>query len=132
MTISLVEVYTKGREICHFGLSKVPKGLTGAFYGREKVEKTFWFCDLFIFKRQPHLTPVNRDVKFQSKYVKGVPFVNRRYTKGEPFQSKMFFFRRVGPLGGAFAFKTSLSTSPRKYAFPLTSFCLVPEVFIFL
>ena len=91
MTISLVEVYTKVREICHFGLSKVPKGLTGAFYGREKVEKTFWFCDLFIFKRQPHLTPVNRDVKFQSKYVKGVPFVNRRYTKGEPFQSKMFF-----------------------------------------
>ena len=75
MTISLVEVYTKVREICHFGLSKVPKGLTGAFYGREKVEKTFWFCDLCIFKRQPHLTPVNRDVKFRSKYVKGVPFV---------------------------------------------------------
>ena len=37
--------------------------------------------------RQPHLTPGKRDVKFQSKYVKEVPFVNRRYTKGEPFQS---------------------------------------------
>ena len=26
-----------------------PKGLIDAFYGCKKVEKTFWFCGLFIF-----------------------------------------------------------------------------------
>ena len=28
---------------------KGPKGLTNEFYGCEKVEKTFRFCNLFIF-----------------------------------------------------------------------------------
>ena len=41
-------------------LSKGPGNLaiTGAFYGCEKGEKMFWFCDLLMFKRQcnlPHL-----------------------------------------------------------------------------
>ena len=31
----------QGREISHFGLEKGPKGLTDAFYGCEKIEKTF-------------------------------------------------------------------------------------------
>jgi len=26
-----------------------PKGLEDEFYGCKKVEKTFWFCDRFIF-----------------------------------------------------------------------------------
>lgn len=39
----------KGSEICHFGLEKGPKGLIHAFYGCEKIEKTFWFCDLSMF-----------------------------------------------------------------------------------
>ena len=30
-------------------------------------------------------TTVKRDAKFYTRYVKGVPFVNRRYTKGVPF-----------------------------------------------
>ena len=55
------------------------------------VKKSRKRCGFVIFSylkvRQPHLTPGKRDVKFQSKYVKGVPFVNKRYTKGEPFQS---------------------------------------------
>ena len=38
----------KGRKICHFSWYKNPKGLTGAFYGCEEVEKMFWFCDFFI------------------------------------------------------------------------------------
>ena len=29
-----------------------PKGLTYTFYGCEKVEKTFWLCDILIFQRQ--------------------------------------------------------------------------------
>ena len=28
------------------------KSLTDAFFGCKKVEKTFWFCDIFIFQRQ--------------------------------------------------------------------------------
>ena len=41
----------QGREISHFGLEKGPKGLRDAFYGCEKIEKTFYLCDLFIFQR---------------------------------------------------------------------------------
>ena len=38
------------REICHSGGKKTQKGYqTDTFYGCEKVEKTFWFCDSFIF-----------------------------------------------------------------------------------
>ena len=34
--------------------------------------------------------PLNKmNAKLQTKYVKGVPFVNRRYTKGVRFLSKM-------------------------------------------
>ena len=44
----------KGRDFTHFGLYNGPNGLTDAFYGCEKleVEKTFWFCDLFLFYSQ--------------------------------------------------------------------------------
>ena len=84
----------------------------------------------YLKVRQPHLTPGKRDVKFQSKYVKGVPFVNKRYTKGEPFSVINGFFRRGGPRGGTFPFKTLLSTSPRKYNFPLTSFWFVPDIIL--
>ena len=64
--ISLVQVYKRllgyhnGKKMNM--LAKL-KGLTYAFYGRGKVEKTFWFCDLFIFYRQ--CTPaVKRNAKF--------------------------------------------------------------------
>ena len=40
--ISLVELFERVGQ-------KDPKGLTDAFYGCEKVEKAYWFCDLFIF-----------------------------------------------------------------------------------
>ena len=43
--ILLVEVYESGRNICHLGLVKGPKGLIDEFYGLYKVEKTFYFCD---------------------------------------------------------------------------------------
>ena len=42
----------EGRDICHCGMWKDLKGLTGSFYGCEKDKKTFWFSDLFIFKRR--------------------------------------------------------------------------------
>ena len=67
----------------------------------------------------------------QLKWMLGGNICQQKVYERGTFSVKNVFFRRVGPLGGAFAFKTLLSTSPRKYAFPLTSFCLVPEVFIF-
>ena len=45
------------------------KGLRDAFYWCEKVEKKFWFCDLFILKRQCIYSSLKRD----AKYVKHVP-----------------------------------------------------------
>ena len=38
--------------------------------------------------------------------------------------SEKWFFKRVGPLGGASQYETLLSTPPRKYTFPLTNFLL--------
>ena len=37
---------------------------------------------------------VKRDVRFETWYVKGVPFVNIRYTKWVPFLS-MFLYKKV-------------------------------------
>ena len=31
-------------------------------------------------------TAVKRDAEIKTRYVKGVPFVNRRYTEGGPFK----------------------------------------------
>ena len=36
--------------MCHFCLLKSPKALKDVFCGGDKVYKTFWSCDLFIFK----------------------------------------------------------------------------------
>lgn len=51
------------------------------FYVCEKIEKTFWFCVVFIqhFKDDA-FTAVKRDAKFQNyrRHVKGLPFVNQK------------------------------------------------------
>ena len=43
-------------------------------------------------------TAVKRDINFSTRYVKGAPFFNRRYTKSVPSLSKVVY-KRVG--GGA-------------------------------
>ena len=40
-------------------------------------------------------TVVERDAKFYTWYVKGVSFINRRYTKGETFLSKTVYKRVI-------------------------------------
>ena len=35
-------------------------------------------------------TAVKRDAKFSTRYVTGIPFVNRRYTEGVPFCEKWY------------------------------------------
>ena len=41
-------------------------------------------------------TVVKRDAMFLTRYVTGVPFVNRGYTKGVPFLSKLVYKRVRG------------------------------------
>ena len=82
----------KGSENLLFRLVRDPKGLTDAFYGSEKVEKTFWFCDLFIFYRQC--------IRSKLGMWKKAPLVNRWYTKGVPFLPNMAFKRVRGWTSG--------------------------------
>ena len=53
----------------------------------EKVEKTFWFCASYF--KDSAFPAVKRDAVFLNGYVKGVPFLTRRYTERVPFLSKM-------------------------------------------
>ena len=55
--------------------------------GCEIVEKTFSLCGVLISILL--LTAVKKDARFYYRYVNGVQFVNRRYTKGVPFLLKM-------------------------------------------
>ena len=73
----------EGGEICHCGMWEDLKGLTASFYGCEKDKKTFWFSDLFIFKRRlrrGHLC-------CQKWFVKG----SGSGPGAEPFPYKMLF-----------------------------------------
>ena len=54
--------------------------MTDAFHDRQKVEKTVWFCDLFIFKDST-FTAVKRDAELYTRYVKRVLIGNRKCTK---------------------------------------------------
>ena len=66
------------------GLLKGPKGLTDEFYGFIKSRKrSISVIDSCL--KDSAFTGVKRDAKFQTRYVKGVPSVNRRYSKGVPF-----------------------------------------------
>ena len=53
------------------------------FMAVKKVQKSFWFSGLFKF------AVVKTDAKFQTKFVKGILFVNKRYTKEVSFLSTM-------------------------------------------
>ena len=74
----------KGKGNLSFGSVKGPKGLTDEFYGFIKLRKSS------IFVIDSHLndsasTAVKMVVKFETRYVKGVLFVNRKCTKEVPF-----------------------------------------------
>ena len=71
---------------CFFYQEKGPKGLKDAFYGCERVEKTFWFCNLLIFKDST-FTAVKRDAKFLPRNVKGFSLKNGTW-RGEGLDLK--------------------------------------------
>ena len=58
-----------------------------------KSERVYWFCDLFISKRQ-FIYSSWKGCKGSD--VRGVPFVDKRYTKGVHFLSKMIYKRVRG------------------------------------
>ena len=63
---------------------KGPKGLTDEFSGCIKSRK----CPIFVidsYLKDSAFTAVKRGAKFETRCVKVVPFLNRRYSKGVPF-----------------------------------------------
>ena len=76
-----------------------------------KVEKKFYFWDWFLIKRQCIYSRY-KDAKFLTRYVKGVPFVNRRYTKGVPFSWKLVYIRVKGLHLGAEPPRTNICWVP--------------------
>ena len=66
----------KRREICHLRLWKGPNGLTDEFYqfyGFVKSRKHSLIFVIDSYLKNSAFTPVKRDAKFQTRYVKGVP-----------------------------------------------------------
>ena len=57
------------------------------FIALKKLRKSPGFV-IDSYLKDSVFTAVKRDEKFLTRYVKGVPFVNRRYTKGVSFLSK--------------------------------------------
>ena len=59
-------------------------GLTDEFYGSINPRtRSIFVIDSYL--KDSAFTAVKRDAKFYTRYVKGVTFVNRRYTRGVPF-----------------------------------------------
>ena len=70
-------------------LRKGPKGLTDEIYGfinRQKV--LFFLIDSYLIDSA--FTEVKKEAEFKTRYVKGVPFVNRRYTEGDLFRERWY------------------------------------------
>ena len=63
------------------------KGVTEEFYGFIKLKKRSIFV-IDSHLNESAFTSVKRDAKLLNRYVKGVPCVNRRYTKGVLFYVK--------------------------------------------
>ena len=79
------------------GLNKC-KGLTEEFYGLIKSRKRSIFV-IGCHVNESAFTSVKRDAKLLNRYVKGVPCVNRKYTKGVLFYVKSGIYMGVGPWG---------------------------------
>ena len=76
-----------------------PKGLTDEFHGFKKSRKrSIFMIDSYL--KDSAFIAVKRDAKSQTRYVKGVPFVNRRYMKGVTFSWKMVYKRVRGWTSG--------------------------------
>ena len=123
--ISLPEEYERLQGILSFRFVLWPKSATKGFYGAVKKSSQFSCFVVYSWGKwapgKVHLQQFKEGTaKFQTRYVKGVPFVNERYTKGVPFLLKMIYRRvrgwtskRWGWGGGSLPEKSFV-----KYLFP--------------
>ena len=91
LAISLAEVYECVGEICHFVGKKAQKGQQVHFMAVKKLRKRSGFVIYSWYVKDNAFTVVERDAKFYTWCVKGVSFINGRYTKGGTFLSKTVY-----------------------------------------
>ena len=83
------------REISHFVGKKAQKGEQVHFKAVKKLRKRSGFVIYSWYFKESAFTVVERDAKFYTWCVKGVSFINRRYTKVGTFLSKTVYKRVV-------------------------------------
>ena len=119
VAILLVEVYEKVEESVIWVCERAQQcqGLTEEFYGFIKSRKRSIFV-IDSHLNESAFTSVKREAKLLNRYVKGVPCVNRRCTKGVLFFVKngiLMGIKGVVHRGGPSLYKMLLSTPPPPY-----------------
>ena len=66
----------------------------------KKWRKRFGFVIYIRILKTVHLQKFVKEMKSSTRFLKGVPFVNRKYTKEVPFLSKMVCNRARGLTSG--------------------------------
>ena len=101
------------REISHFVGKKAQKDQQVDFNAVKKLRKRSGFVIYLWYFKESAFTVVERDAKFYTWCVKGVSFINRRYTKGGTFLSKTVYKRVRGRTSG--------------WSLPVYHFCSTPQ-----
>ena len=93
--ITLVEVHQRVEESVISVFKRAQNGQQMHIMAVKEPRKLSGFV-IYSYLKESAFTAVKRDAKLQTRSVKGVPFVNRRYTKGLPFLPKMVYSRVRG------------------------------------
>ena len=92
--VSLVKVYGRvaGKSVISF-CKKTQSGKEMQFVAVKSYENVLVLYVIHILNltKDYAFTAIKRDTKFETWYVKGVPFVIVRYTKWVPFLSKVLY-----------------------------------------
>ena len=70
------------------------------FLAVKKSRKRSGFVTYSYFKDSAFTLRAVKNAKFETRYVKRVPFINRGYTKEAPFRSKLVYKRVRGWISG--------------------------------
>ena len=97
--ISLVEVYERVGKSVISVCKSCQKGYRMYFMAVKKSQKRSGFV-MYSYFEDSALTAVESVAKFLIRYVRWVPFVNRRYIRGVPFRSKIVYKRVMGLTSG--------------------------------
>ena len=98
VAILLIEVYERvGKSVlwvCERA-QRANRWILGLLKSRKR---SIFVIDSYSYLIDSAITTVNKDAKVWTRYVKRVPFINRRLTKGVPFLWKMVYKRIRGLL----------------------------------